>query len=417
MKNLVKFSYKKSNPYETLKKLEDDLRILISSELSKISQQWWKQRIPGDVKQNAKNRKEKEEKRGIKSRHSLIYYVDFTDYAKIITRSDNWEDVFKYIFHDKNAIAVKLRELEPVRNSISHTRNLTKDDVRKLEFYTEDIRKGIDYYKKQKKKLKPRIRLKKKQAKLEFRPLTILMSTSSDRTVYPLDSVIYVRANLPQFLYGEKIIFELYDEKRKLLDRNEIDPLTFDHPALKYSGIYETSFKMQGSYWKVGKTYIARAKHGNAIAEDSFFIDERMPVVQSDKLVYLWGTDMILTVIDPDADKDSQLPEFVGDRPDSKLVISSSKADLVNYRLRETGNSTGIFQGIVGFIGVDKDGKTEGYDVNDEIITKTQGKEIHDGFIEVSEYEEMIITYTNRVGTANLTVFVVKEIPINKNVE
>ena len=33
--------------------------------------------------------------------------------------------------------------------------------------------------------------------------------------------------------------------------------------------------------------------------------------------------DMILTVIDPDADKDNQKPEYVGDREDSKLIIES----------------------------------------------------------------------------------------------
>ena len=166
---------------------------------------------------------------------------------------------------------------------------------------------------------------------------------------------------------------------------------------------------MEGSEWKIGETYIVRALHGKAFSEDSFFIDERHPVVQSDKSVYIWGSNMILTVIDPDADKNSALVEFVGDRLDSKLLISSSKGNLLNYRLRETGDSTGIFQGIIGFIGVEDNGNEVGYEHEGKLITQTQGHGVDDGFVAVSEYEEMIITYTNGAGSASITVFVIKD--------
>jgi len=188
----------------------------------------------------------------------------------------------------------------------------------------------------------------------------------------------------------------------------QIDPEKYDDPELKSLGLYEVSFVMKGDDWKAGEKYILKAIHGSSDAYDEFSIDARKPVVQSDKSVYVWGSEMILTVIDPDADKDSDEVEFVGDRSDSKLIIESSKGKLENYRLQETGDSTAIFQGLIGFIGVKDDGKVEPYTDGKKSITKTQGKEFDDGFLEVAEQEELVISYSNATGTAHLTVFVIK---------
>ena len=118
---------------------------------------------------------------------------------------------------------------------------------------------------------------------------------------------------------------------------------------------------------------------------------------------------MILTVIDPDADKDNQIAEYVGDKKDAKLTIQSSKGQLENFRLRETGDSTGIFQGIIGFIGVNKDGTKKPYELDGNVYAITQGCQVDDGFIEVSEKDELKITYANATKTAKLTAFVVKK--------
>ena len=39
--------------YLLLKNLEEKIREFLEQELSKLTPQWWKQRIPGDVKENA----------------------------------------------------------------------------------------------------------------------------------------------------------------------------------------------------------------------------------------------------------------------------------------------------------------------------------------------------------------------------
>ncbi len=52
----------KKMPYETLQRLENALREFISKELSKITSDWWIQRVPPDVREHAEERKAKDEK-------------------------------------------------------------------------------------------------------------------------------------------------------------------------------------------------------------------------------------------------------------------------------------------------------------------------------------------------------------------
>jgi hypothetical protein len=52
-------------------------------------------------------------------------YVDFADYLKIITRADNWKEIFRDIFFEQELISAKFKELNPIRNKIAHSRDLT----------------------------------------------------------------------------------------------------------------------------------------------------------------------------------------------------------------------------------------------------------------------------------------------------
>lgn len=391
--------------YRLLKNLEQEMRRFIEKELSENNQKWWKQLIPGDVKNNAEERKKDDEERKTWKfkEQPLISYINFTDYEKIITQKNNWEEIFHDVFHDKIAISGKLKEIEPIRNAISHTRNLDSYEEKQLRFYSEEILRTISYYYDNKEKIKEQ----KAKKKIEKEVPSVPISVSFDKTVYPISSKVYARANVPTIIDGKPIIFQVYNSQNKLLLTREVDPIKYENQELKALGLYETSFVMESEDWKVGEKFLLKAIHGSSEAYDETTIDQRIPVIQSDKSVYLWGTDMILTVIDPDADKDSNKPEFVGDRSDSKLIIKSSKDGLENYRLRETGDSTGIFQGIIGFIGIRNNGNIEPYRHNGKLINKTQGKEVDDGFLIVSEDDELKITYSNLKGTAELSVFVI----------
>jgi len=70
--------------------------------------------------------------------------MDFTDYSKIISKKDHWRKMFQPVFGgDVSIIVGKLKELEPIRHSIAHSRALTKNESERLSLYSKDIRKMI----------------------------------------------------------------------------------------------------------------------------------------------------------------------------------------------------------------------------------------------------------------------------------
>lgn len=390
--------------YEILKNLEEKIRNFIETELSEYNPKWWKQLIPGDVKENAESRKKEDEERktwDFKEQH-LISYIDFTDYEKIITQKNNWKEIFKYVFRDVDAISAKLKEIEPIRNAISHTRNLDKYEEKQLGFYSEEILRAISYYYDNKEKIKKQ----KAAEKIEKELPTVPIAVSFDRTVYPTASKVYIRANVPEIIVGKPIVFQVYNSKNKLLLTKQIDPQKYEDQELKSHGLFETSFVMEEDEWKAGEKFSVKVIHGSSEAFDETIIDVRNPVVQTDKSVYMINSDMIVTVIDPDSDKDSRSAEYVGDRENSKLIIESKYGKIDGYKLRETGDSTAIFQGIIGILGIRKDGSVIERKIDGKTINKIQGTGIADGFIGGPPGEKIKITYKSSSGTASVVVFV-----------
>jgi hypothetical protein len=110
------------DPHLKLDELENALRRCIKSNLEKTSKNWWIERIPPDLRKNSEERQQKDE-----PKRELIQYLDFPDYAKIITRRDNWRKVFQEIFKHQEQIITKLKELEPIRNAVRHGRKLTAE--------------------------------------------------------------------------------------------------------------------------------------------------------------------------------------------------------------------------------------------------------------------------------------------------
>ena len=236
---------------------------------------------------------------------------------------------------------------------------------------------------------------------------TTPMSVSVDRSVYPLDSVVHVSFSVESIQPGEKILCKVLDLDKNLLLLREIDPITHDETSkLQKHGMYQTSFTMEGNGWKVKNNYTVQAIYGTWSDVDSFTVDRRTPVVQCDQTAYLINSDMIITVIDPDADKNSEIVEYVGDREDSKLVIKSPYGKIDGYRLRETGESTGIFQGIVRISGVHKDGSMIPQNIDGQIIDRIQGTGMHDGCIGGASGDKLSATYTSKSGTARLSFYI-----------
>jgi len=131
------------NPYEVLKGLENRLRQFIEVELVSQSPNWWQDRVPMEVRVNAERRKSRNETvwpwHTAGQNPPLIYFVDFSDYKKIILADGNWENTFRRFFRHKAVIEARLVELEPTRNAIAHSRNLSNSELDRLSRYSEEI--------------------------------------------------------------------------------------------------------------------------------------------------------------------------------------------------------------------------------------------------------------------------------------
>ncbi len=132
--------------FRILFSLENSLRRFIDEVMTRqFGSDWVKHRIPSDLKESWNEKRTK----GLDSNeqeHPLICYADFTDYEKIIVRKDNWNDVFKAVFRNKESVAESLRRLYPLRNPTMHSRIIIPDDMLYLRSETRRILKAIKKY-------------------------------------------------------------------------------------------------------------------------------------------------------------------------------------------------------------------------------------------------------------------------------
>ena len=229
----------------------------------------------------------------------------------------------------------------------------------------------------------------------------IKLQIMNDRSIYPRNAIIYVRVILNDLIVDKKISFVLSDTQRNVILEKNVEPASYMLDELDGNKIFEIKFMLNDPKWKKKKSYELKATYGNAEDTCNFTTDIFPPIIQTDKSSYMFYDDMIITVIDPNENKDSNETENIGDRPNSLLTISCGNNKIVGYKLRETGDSTGIFQGIIGIIG-NYEGEILGYQLEDKIITKTQGNGPHDGFIQVSYNERINIEYYDGKKTIKL---------------
>ncbi|ABK78663.1 hypothetical protein CENSYa_2060 [Cenarchaeum symbiosum A] len=112
---------------------------------------------------------------------------------------------------------------------------------------------------------------------------------------------------------------------------------------------------MQGDILTVEYTDPTDASGDPNTVTDSATFDLRNGVLQSDKSVYIIGSDMIITLIEPDFDLDNDaaetypltLIEWDSDAGSATLGDSGEGFDPEPSDLRETGDSTGIFQSVI----------------------------------------------------------------------
>jgi hypothetical protein len=117
--------------HDRLQRFETQVRQFIDEQMSKtIGADWVKHRVPGTMRQSWVKKREKARANG-EADHPLIAYADFSDYAPIITQKNNWNEVFKPVFHRPTFVLESFQRLFPIRICTMHARMITQDD----EFY------------------------------------------------------------------------------------------------------------------------------------------------------------------------------------------------------------------------------------------------------------------------------------------
>jgi len=139
-------------PMGLITNLEKRIRRLITEELSKDDLNWWENKIHPTVKESVKLEKQKGKiyKKVLQiPNYDFIEETYFSDLHLILLSDKNWKNYFERIFHDANALRVKLSELSPYRNLPAHSKDLTPHIVRKIQVYYDDLIHLIEFYQRQ----------------------------------------------------------------------------------------------------------------------------------------------------------------------------------------------------------------------------------------------------------------------------
>ena len=121
--------------YDWLHRLETQLRRFIDRCMTNaFGRDWPRHRLPNGMHDQWQDKKRKASEAGSAER-PLIAYADFTDYASIICRADNWREIFRPFFRRPENVRESFQRLHPIRLDTMHARPITQDD--ELLLYVE----------------------------------------------------------------------------------------------------------------------------------------------------------------------------------------------------------------------------------------------------------------------------------------
>lgn len=124
--------------HDRLQRFETHLRAYIDRVMTKkFGAKWYQQRLDDVTRKAWEAKCQKAEANGAKAL-PLIAYADFTDYERVMLRTENWNEVFKPIFVRSESLRESLFRLYPVRLCTMHSRGITQDD--ELYLYVETKR-------------------------------------------------------------------------------------------------------------------------------------------------------------------------------------------------------------------------------------------------------------------------------------
>ena len=117
--------------------LENTIRRLISDRLTeKYGPTWWDLKVPPEVKQEVKKKKdeEKDTPMTIRSEDPLTY-ANFGELIKIFEAT--WDD-FSDTLRSQKAMRQTLYQLSKLRNIIAHSCDLNEDEIKRFELAIKD---------------------------------------------------------------------------------------------------------------------------------------------------------------------------------------------------------------------------------------------------------------------------------------
>ena len=117
-----------SEAHGSLMRLEVRLRRFIDDRMSdEFGPDWPKHRMPNGLYDRWVEKK-KRTKPDEETTWPLIAYADFTDYAQVICRKDNWARVFHRFFVRRESVRESFQRLYPVRFAVMHARPIMQND-------------------------------------------------------------------------------------------------------------------------------------------------------------------------------------------------------------------------------------------------------------------------------------------------
>ena len=128
--------------HDWLQRFESHLRRFIDTEMTRaFGPEWSRDRLSNGMYDQWKEKKNAAAR--TRTEHPLIAYADFTDYPRIITRKDNWRQVFANHFERPEDVRESFCRLLPIRRDTMHARPIGQDDQLLLYVEIKRIERAI----------------------------------------------------------------------------------------------------------------------------------------------------------------------------------------------------------------------------------------------------------------------------------
>lgn len=122
--------------YEVFYSLETTIRRLVRDQLQAAQSDWWKQRIPKKIRDDAEERQQRELDTGVTPRSDdPLDFLTFGELSQVI--KGNW-DVFGAVFSSAKAVERVMANLNTLRGPIAHCTPLAEDEVVRLRLAVRD---------------------------------------------------------------------------------------------------------------------------------------------------------------------------------------------------------------------------------------------------------------------------------------